>query len=366
MRVVIMADRRFAARESSMLARLEVGLADEGVRVIHALPSGVPLDAESAFVRSLHFDQAGLPLSLGWRASSACRSIVKVCEEIGGGAPEVVHVFGGSVWDFGYAIADRLGAALVVDAWRSGLARMVPRLVSRPLERHAPIVLSPDRRLADYLQREAPAANIRCAPWGVYVPDQPREVLRKGRAWSIMLAGAGLDRAAYAATFEALADSVRARPDILLFADAVSARRAELWQLAAKLGVRSQLSLVDEMDANRELVLQGDVLVLPEARGEQRTLVLEAMGQGMPVIAAEDPLNGCLRQNETARLVPSGDRRAWREAVEHVLGNPDYVRELAESARSYLREEHRSTRQVGCVIDAYETAVGKEPIPFPG
>ncbi len=38
MRILIIADESFASRERAMLSRLEVGLADEGVRVVHVIP----------------------------------------------------------------------------------------------------------------------------------------------------------------------------------------------------------------------------------------------------------------------------------------------------------------------------------------
>ena len=45
MRVLILADGLFATRERALLSRLEVGLADEGVRVVQATPEDVPASA---------------------------------------------------------------------------------------------------------------------------------------------------------------------------------------------------------------------------------------------------------------------------------------------------------------------------------
>src|SRR5258705_7504763 len=48
MRVVILTDAGFARREHSLVSRLEIGLADGGVRVIHALPASAADPAPSA------------------------------------------------------------------------------------------------------------------------------------------------------------------------------------------------------------------------------------------------------------------------------------------------------------------------------
>ncbi|MEZ6233084.1 MAG: hypothetical protein R3B68_02735 [Phycisphaerales bacterium] len=63
--------------------------------------------------------------------------------------------------------------------------------------------------------------------------------------------------------------------------------RAGLWKV---LQARNDgaASLIENVEANRALVLYGDVLLVPEALGERRTIVLDAMGAGMAVLAAAD------------------------------------------------------------------------------
>jgi glycosyltransferase involved in cell wall biosynthesis len=366
MRVVIIADRLFASRERSMLARLQVGLADEGIRVVQALPQGVEPASGGMLSETVHFEEAGLPLSLGWRAAATAQILIESASASDGETPQIVHAFGGTVWDFGLALAERLDAAFILETWRAGLSRAVQRVLAKSRGRTELIALCPDRGLVKRVQAEASGVAVRYSPWGVYADEPTGIALEPDRAWSIMVAGAGFDRQAFSAAFEAIADVVRARPDVLVFVDALAARRTDLWCLAAKLGVRDRLSLVDEMDTNRDLVLRGDVLILPEARGEQRTLVLEAMGRRMPIVAAADPMNSTLIDGRSALLVPPGDRARWTQQLESLLSTRDLVESITASAREYVAEEHRPSRQVNCVIDAYEAVVGKKSIPFPG
>lgn len=368
MRVVLLADRRFASRERSMLARLQVGLADEGIRVVLALPRGFVQDTNGLFQETVEFEETGLPMSLRWRAGEVAAKL-RASERAGDDPARIVHVFGGSLWPFGLALAEKLEGAMIVEVWRAGLIHKAQRLMARSRNRAGAVVLCPDAALVSRCERDLPGVAVRKSPWGVYVDAPPRQVLKPGTAWSLMIAGAGFDKHAFTACFEAIADVARDRPDMLVFCDAVAARRADLWKLAEKLGVRQQVSLVDEMDANRDLVLRGDVLVLPEARGEQRTLVLEAMGMGMPVVAARDEANASLIDGRTALLVAPGDRQGWSRQIRRLLapsGSEQLVADLVESAREYVATEHRSSRHVGGVIEAYEAAVGKPSLPFPG
>lgn len=366
MRVVLLADRRFASRERSMLERLQVGLADEGVRVALALPRGFEeIDREDLLHQTVHFEETGLPLSLSWRAGAVAEKL-RGSEKSGQEPARLVHVFGGSLWRFGLALAEQLEGALILEVWRAGLVDLADRTLHRAAGKVEATALCPDRALMSRLAGDRDPGRVRHAPWGVYTGGEAREVLRPDAAWSLMIAGGGLDRSAFTACFEAVAEVVRDRPDMLVFVDALAARRAALWKLADALGVRDKVSLVDEMDANRELVLRGDVLVLPEARGEQRTLVLEAMSVGMPVVAARDATNSSLQDERTALLVAPGDREGWARRLERLLEDPGAVAGLTASAREYISAEHRPSRHVGAVLEAYEAALGKPPIPFPG
>ncbi|MBK7405359.1 MAG: glycosyltransferase [Phycisphaerales bacterium] len=362
MRVVLVADRRFALRERSLLSRLEVGLADEGVRVVRALPGGFEAPTASALSETVHFEDVGLPLSIRWRAGAAAKAILAVS---GGEPPEAVHAFGGTVWSFALALAEALDAALLVETWRAGLARPLQLLAAKARPRRPVHALCPDQALATYIAREAPDAVVRHSPWGVYPKSEPRTPFAPGAAPAIMMTGPGIDRADFTTAFEAITTALRSRADALVFADALAAHRTDLWLTASKLGVRERLSLVDEMDVNRDLVIRGDLLVLPEARAEQRSLVLEAMGAGMPVLAAADPLNATLIDNKTAMLVPPGDLAAWTQRMEQILDNPAALLDLTNSAREFIRESHRPSRQVEAVLAAYHAAVGDDSIPFP-
>ncbi len=366
MRVVIIADHWFASRERSMLARLQVGLADEGIRVVQAVPVGVEAGSDGILSETVHFEDTGPPLSLRRRAAATAQSLTMSAKAGDGELPQIVHAFGGQVWDFGLALAEQLDAAFILEAWRAGLSRAVQRIFAKGHDSAGQLALCPDKKLMEHLRADAPNAAIHHSPWGVYTNDSTNTVLTPGKAWAFMVDGAGYDRQAFTATFEAIAEVMRTRPDTLVFVDALAARRTDLWKLADRLGIRDRMSLVDEMDTNRELVLKGDVLILPEARGEQRTLVLEAMGTGMPVIAAADPMHSSLIDRRSALLVPVGERGRWVQQLENLLSNPDLVAQLTTSARAYIAEEHRPSRQVNCVIDAYEAAIGKKSIPFPG
>jgi glycosyltransferase involved in cell wall biosynthesis len=153
---------------------------------------------------------------------------------------------------------------------------------------------------------------------------------------------------------------------MMVFADAEAARRTRLWSHARSLGILPRLSLIEELEGRRDLLLQGDLLIVPEAKGEQRSVVLEAMATGMIVVAARDEMVSVLQDGRTARLVPGADARAWGEVLRDVLTHREKTRALTRSAAEYVRTQRRASEHVRAVLEAYRWLSGRDAIPFRG
>src|SRR5262249_2854729 len=114
------------------------------------------------------------------------------------------------------------------------------------------------------------------------------------------------------------------------------------------------ITLAPDMEALRRLTLSGDVLVLPEAQGEHRSLVLEAMARGMAVVAAAAPLVTHLADRRTARLGARADAALWARPLLEVPGGGLAAGGLGASGWRFVAEQRRVGTHVGLVVDAYE------------
>lgn len=380
MRVLILADASFAMREREMISRLELGLADEGVRVAHAVPRTTVDALEAAgravvdlFAQSIVYEPRGLPFGRAARL----RRLVNSLSVLGAGDDErpvdVVHVLGDGAWSLAGDLASQTGAGLAVTVWSAPAAGAAARLrLPHPAKGVPPLVpvyLVPDPALESRLREELDrsghsAAGVRLAPWGVNAAGSAHEVLRTGRAISIVIAGSGTDPPAYVACLDGLASVARTVPDLLIFADADVAARTGLMSRAQGLGLEDRFTLVPEVEARRELALSADLIVIPEALGEHRSLTLDAMASGAVVVAAEDPFVSYLADWKTSRLVPRPEAALWSAAIGELIDDHAGARSLAASAREYVRQNHRASGQVAAVLDAYEWMTGREPIPF--
>ncbi|NUQ67015.1 MAG: glycosyltransferase [Phycisphaerales bacterium] len=358
MRVLILADAFFASREQALLTRLRVGLADEGVHVVKAIPEGVGPQGE-AFARCVTYSPRTVGLTRAWAARRLAARIDDWGEE---GEIDVVHVFGGSVWSFGMDLAEELEASIALEVWRAGLVDRAREL--RGFERVPTMLLAPDPAIERALATGGASPGPRLAPWGVYTRNEPRKVLQPGRTSGIMLVGSGHDAAAFDAVLRGLGEVDRAGAQLLVFCDAVAARRAGAWAMARRYGLMDCLSLIDELEARRELLLQGDLLLLPEARGEQRTIVLEAFAAGVPVVAARDPMVSLLADGSICRIVAQPDAPAWTAAVGDLIDNPTKAMEQAARAHEFVRTRRRASDHVAGVLAAYQWMTSADAIPF--
>jgi glycosyltransferase involved in cell wall biosynthesis len=79
------------------------------------------------------------------------------------------------------------------------------------------------------------------------------------------------------------------------------------------------------------------------SEGGGLTALLEAMAMGRPIVATERAiLHDYVDDGIEALLVPPGDPRAMRAAVERVLGDSELARSLGAAARARVERAHTS------------------------
>jgi glycosyltransferase involved in cell wall biosynthesis len=364
MRAIILADASFAARERAMLSRLEVGLADEGIRIVHAVPErSAHWHHGQVFSQQLTYKDEGLPLSLRWRVRQFAGEL-EALEPAAARLADVVHVFGAGAWEFGSELAMQIGAVLAVEVWAADLVR--PAVRQRYGPEHLPaLCLAPDAAMEGLLHNASGSSSpIRQTPWGVHTPSSSREILPDGRAWSAFIVGSGRDTHAMLGALEGLAAAAADFPDLMIFADADGMMRSNLWPTVKRLGLVDRLSMIPDAEARRDPVLRGDLLLVPEALGEHRSLTLDAMAAGMLVVAAADASDTVLSDGRITRLIDRRTSEGWQAALSQILSQPESAREVALAGRAFVKENRRASNHVAAVTDVYEWLTAGETIPF--
>lgn len=371
MRSLIICDRSFAQREHAMLRRLEVGLVDEGVIVTRAVPQSCLRLLEGGLSAGIGYAETGWSLLRGFRANAVIQKLQgdnsPAGDTLARTPVDIVHAWGEQCWPLAIDVACELGASIALEVWsNASLDRM------KDTERHARNLTQNDCRgewfaadslIADALRSRRAAWTIHDIPWGVHLPAEPiAPSLEHGRASAIgIIWREQVDTASGVGLLTALADESLGDTVIFIDSAAVDAQ-PELWRTADRLGLLDRLSVLDTLESHRDLILKVDVLALPDPAGEHRSIMLDAMAQGVAVVTSPDPLIADAIHDRTAVLVDSPE--GWKAALSRVL-QPAERHRLVASARAYISQNRLAHQHVRRVLDAY-TALAPEPIAFRG
>ncbi len=367
-----------------MLRRLEIGLIAEGLHVVRAapvetrrvedeLPTG--LDALVRYERS-PIPFAGQSLARILQRSLSSQDALETPSE-DGRLIDVIHVWGESLWSDALELADLTGADLAFECWSRAAMRRIADTERRARRRGGfaarALWLTPDQAMCSEASRVARYWGCRDARWGVHLPDGERAEWPIGGPIAVSVMSSAGDLASCRNLLTALSQVTRAPGDggaeALVFLDAGTTEAApELWRHAESLGLLDRLSTIPDMEGRRSLVLQTHLLINPAAAGEHRTLLLEAMAHGTPIVARADPMNSAIIDGKTAIAVPNGATESWTAALRKLLETPGAPAALGASARAWINDHRLAHRQIAAAIDAYSALRHKgvpPPIPMP-
>lgn len=361
MHVLLLADAPFAEHERALLERMSAGLIGEGVRTTLALPknAGTIFSLVSDPIR---YSNRGLLFTQRIRAQ-------QVAAKIAGSNPDprrmvtVVHALGGAAWAMGHELAEIFQAPLVLEIWRGGLVDRAAQL--KPQHGAPTAYFAPDRPIERALVDAGITVPVRITPWGAYAPPRPTPILRAGRSVSIVFCSSGRDVDRCRESFEGVCRVVGERDDAMLFVAESAARRAGLWAIAERAEVLDRVSLMDRLEDRRDLVLRCDIIIYPDARHEQRTLLLDAMAHGLAIIATADPLVSVIQDGVTVAVPATPTPAGWADALRARLADRPGTVALGLSAREHVRQHRRASGHIAALIDAYTDLSRADSVPLP-
>ncbi len=146
---------------------------------------------------------------------------------------------------------------------------------------------------------------------------------------------------------------------VLLIGDGVERRRLE--ERARSLGIADRVRFLGERPASEvEEIFTGlDVVAVPSLVEGMPYVILEAMACSLPVVASA--INGIPEaavDGETALLVPPGDARALRRALDELVRSRDRRKRMGERGRERFERLFTLRRQSASMQRSYLELLG--------
>jgi glycosyltransferase involved in cell wall biosynthesis len=154
-----------------------------------------------------------------------------------------------------------------------------------------------------------------------------------------------------------VASACRRDERLLVFVNTERARGHLVWKMARRLGLSDRLSLIPDAEARREASMNLDGLIIAEPGGVLRSMALDAMACGMPVIAAADPALGTYIAGVTAKLISRPDPAAWEEAVAGLASGTQEFAHLRAGASNWVAANRSASAHVSAVLRTYDAVI---------
>ncbi|MEX2672371.1 MAG: glycosyltransferase family 4 protein [Phycisphaeraceae bacterium] len=359
MKAALLADRSWLMGELATLRRLVVGLVDDQVRVVRVVPEDIGVAQDDALAitsTELHYRWSPWRWIRDW-------ALRQLRENLREAEVDVLHVLDGSLCAAGMQLGQQLNIPVICSVWSQ---QEIDQLPMPPADVTLAIA-APTRALTERCRRRlsGSGAVVEYIPAGVYrsTSEQSPPLADPSQTLSCVVAGDGRLDAMYAGLLEAMAEVRDQLAHAVYFLHSVSSDQHRLWQMAERLKLLDQVSLVPHEPGSRQLLVQADVVIQPQPLGQVRTLVLEAMAAGRPVIATLDPMLDYLIDQRTAKLLQEPTADDWTSVLKALVEQPAAFVELGQTAREYVGQHHSAGRYVEHTLTLYRRLAAK-PLPF--
>jgi len=360
MQVSLLANSIWLDEELVGFRHLIVGLIDEQVRVAQVVPDNLPVDDAIPFGDRVSWEESGW----GWLRR---RRIAGLADELEKLEPDVIHALHHHLWEGTLELALDLEAAVVLQVTGEEEVQRALKLLPKLDPARVAFAVTTQPLATQLSERLPDSFMVRTIRPGVRIPTAEPDDKPTAHEPPLcaLICGQTRHDTYYESLFVAIQKLIVDHPEVQFFLDAPTEADNALWQSARKLNILSNVSMVPHRLGHRELELGADVMIHPQPLHRSRTLTLQAMALGLPVIAHSDPCLDYLIDDQTAWLTDKADASRWEEMLRHLIIAPDSGEALGSRAREWVRENHLVSQHVADTIDLYRTLTG-ETIKFPG
>ena len=122
------------------------------------------------------------------------------------------------------------------------------------------------------------------------------------------------------------------------------------------MGLSQVVNIVPRINPLRSMLAGADIFIRPIPQDSFDPFTIEAMSVGLTVAAAKGSIDDLIIDSETAVNFEPDDKLSIYSALQKILNNKDFARQLAQNAQKLLRTEHTVSEMVSSIMDVYRSA----------
>lgn len=325
-------------QEHAMLNRLSVGLMDDGTQVIQVVPTHsverTPYEQSISLAKRIH---APMPVSMLLR--KARRD--EVVDELEKANTTIIAAFGKQATQLALDLSPILDVSVLAEVVSMKDANRTRS--SSPIWRWFAATPTLERTIARRVGQERTAL----VPLGVAA-----QVAKKSGEHSHASNGKFcvtiLEAASDPKTTRAILESLKDEQSIHIFMELKGRHQHRIWRTVQNLEMLDRVTFLRDVGELRSLIAQTNLIVLSSQKMQVRTVFLEAMRCGVPVISPEISGFDMLVDEETA-LIVKGD---WQDPLLRVLNDPKVGARIGYAGSELVSTHYGSATQ----IEAFEAA----------
>ena len=335
MTVSIIMSKDRLEQEHAMLNRLAVGLMDDGTQVVQVAPANS--NEETLFEQSTSLAKriyAPMPVSMLLR--KARRD--EVVEALDKANTTIIAAFGKQATQLALDVAPVLDVSVLSEVVSMKDANHTR--TSSPIWRWFAATPTIERRIASRVGQERTAL----VPLGVAVHDTNNFSTQTTREFCITI----LDAAGDPKATRSILESLQHEHGVHIFMELIGRHQHRVWRTVKDLEMLERVTCLRNVGELRSLISQSSLIILPSRKMPVRTVFLEAMRCGVPIVSPEIKGFDMLVDEETA-LIVDGD---WNEPIHRIIQNPDIGLRIGAAGSELVATHYGSATQ----IEAFEAA----------
>ena len=335
MTVAMIMSKDYLEQEHAMLHRLVVGLLDEGIQVIRVVPESETESLPSYETTVTFAKRIETPMPVSRMLRNKRREDIE--ELFTKHDVSTIVGYGKDAMKLALDVAHNLEVRVMCEVVSMKDAMRVKKKL--PIWRWLAATPSIEQEIA----RRVGVERVALVPLGVTNHNSKTKDCDAHHTCVVVLDAAGDVK-----NTNEILESLTLFPNIHIFLELAGKHQQRIWKQIRKLEMHDRVTCLRDVSALRQLVVHADLVVLPSATMPVRTVLLEAMLRGVPILATQMQGFDMLIDEETAIIVQG----SWENGLSILLDDPSIGHRIGALGSTLIAQKYGSAVQIA----AFEAA----------